>query len=370
MSEGTLSESRRDSAPAAGARQRAQRFESVPLRTAVIYLIFGVCWTFLTDRLLLWLDLEPKQMTQMQTLKSWVFVAGSAALIYFLLRRYQRRDQRHFQQLIQTRAEVERINADLEARVAERTRQLEFANRELESFAYAVSHDLRAPLRSMSGFSQLLRESAPEALDEKSRHYLQRIHESSQRMSALIDDLLSLSRIGRSDFIPRPTNLTQMATDIVNALRERYAERTVTVDIAPGMHALGDTRLLRIALENLLDNAWKYTSQTPAPHVSVGVEQTESGAAFFVRDNGVGFDMQYAGKLFAPFQRLHPESQFPGTGIGLVTVQRIVTRHGGRIWAEAAPNAGATFYFTLGNEHAALSQQDTKATTGSNSPPV
>jgi light-regulated signal transduction histidine kinase (bacteriophytochrome) len=187
-------------------------------------------------------------------------------------------------------------------------------------------------------------------LDEKAHHYLQRIHESSQRMSSLIEDLLGLSRISRADFTSRPVDLAQIASDAANAVKERYPDRSVTVEIAPEMPAHGDTRLLRIAFENLLDNAWKYTAHANPACVAVGHQRTEAGTVYFVRDNGVGFDMQYADKLFAPFQRLHAESQFPGTGIGLVTVQRIVARHGGRIWVEAQPHAGATFHFTLGHQ--------------------
>jgi light-regulated signal transduction histidine kinase (bacteriophytochrome) len=202
-------------------------------------------------------------------------------------------------------------------------------------------------LRSLSGFSQILRESSPAGLDEKSKHYLQRIHESSQRMSNLIEDLLGLSRISRSELHSRPIDLSQLAADAAAAVRERYPDRVVTLDVAAGMNAQGDTRLLRIALENLLDNAWKYTAHSNPARVSVGVQQSAGGPVYFVRDNGVGFDMQYAGKLFAPFQRLHSDSEFPGTGIGLVTVQRILARHGGRVWVDAKPNEGATFYFTL-----------------------
>lgn len=345
VSDENRSESRAHSSM--GARDRAQRFTAIPSRIALIYLVFGICWIFLFDRMLLWMDISAQQLARAQTLMGCAFVVGSALLIRWLLRRYQRRDQRNFEKLLDTRAEVERMNAALEARVAERTQQLEFANREMESFAYAVSHDLRAPLRSMSGFSQLLLETAPDSLDDKSKHYLQRILESGQRMSSLIDDLLNLSRIGRSDFVSRTTDLSQIATDIVTALRERYAPRDVAVEVAPGLKVEGDTRLLRIALENLLDNAWKYTSTTQTPQITVGTQQSDKGRVFFVRDNGVGFDMQYAGKLFAPFQRLHPDSEFPGTGIGLVTVQRIVARHGGHIWAEASPGSGACFYFTL-----------------------
>jgi light-regulated signal transduction histidine kinase (bacteriophytochrome) len=239
------------------------------------------------------------------------------------------------------------VNAELEQRVAARTLQLESANRELEAFAYAVSHDLRAPLRSMSGFSQILQESAPAGLDEKSLDYLRRIRDASLRMSALIDDLLSLSRISRSELVPRATSLSQIASEAAASVRDRYQGRQVDLRIQPDMDVNGDTRLLRIAMENLLDNAWKYTAHTPHAQITVGSQPGERGVVYFVRDNGVGFDMAYSSKLFAPFQRLHPDAQFPGTGIGLVTVQRIIARHGGRIWAQAHPDQGATFYFTL-----------------------
>jgi light-regulated signal transduction histidine kinase (bacteriophytochrome) len=169
-------------------------------------------------------------------------------------------------------------------------------------------------------------------------------------MSALIDDLLKLSRLSRSEFNARPTNLSQIATEAVNAVRERNPERSVQLDLQPDLAALADARLLRIALENLLDNAWKYTARTATPHVQFGCELRENETVYFVRDNGVGFDMAYASKLFVPFQRLHTETQFTGTGIGLVTVQRIIARHGGRIWAEAQPERGATFFFTLNSQ--------------------
>jgi light-regulated signal transduction histidine kinase (bacteriophytochrome) len=199
----------------------------------------------------------------------------------------------------------------------------------------------------MSGFSQLLQELPAEALDEKSRHYLQRINESSRRMSALIEDLLSLSRISRSELTPRPIDFTQLVTEVAATIRERFPNHPVELHIEPNMTVHGDPRLLKIAMENLLDNAWKYTARTAKPVVSVGSQLDEQGRTFYVRDNGVGFDMAYASKLFGPFQRLHSDSQYPGTGIGLVTVQRILARHGGRVWAEAAPDRGATFYFTL-----------------------
>ena len=346
MDEARSSTSRTEPFPAA---ENAPRLHHVPSLAGFFYLVFGVCWIFFTDRILIWMQLPPERIAQLQTFKGWFFVLCSAALLYTLLRRYQRQDEEVLNALIDSQTEIQRMNADLEARVAERTRQLEAANRELEAFAYAVSHDLRAPLRSLSGFSQILRESASTELDEKSLHYLGRIHESSQRMSSLIEDLLKLSRITRAEFSVREGNLAQIANDAAAAIRERQPERHVELKVAPDMPIIGDLRLLRIAMDNLLDNAWKYSALTDRPCIEVGSENRNGETAYFVRDNGVGFDMQYAGKLFAPFQRLHSDAQFQGTGIGLVTVQRIIARHGGRIWVEAALNAGATFYFTLGS---------------------
>jgi light-regulated signal transduction histidine kinase (bacteriophytochrome) len=319
----------------------------MPRTIALIYVVFGAVWIFFSDRVLVWLHLDPQAMVRAQTAKGWLFVVGSAVVLYVAARRYERRGRDAVAALIDSRNEVRRVNADLERRVAERTRQLESANRELEAFAYAVSHDLRAPLRSMSGFSQILQETAPPALDDKSRHYLQRIHDASARMSSLIDDLLNLSRIGRSELTARRISLSQIAAEAAAAVRERHPTRDVLLEIAPGMEVSADPRLLRIALENLLSNAWKYTARHSQALVSVGTQQGENGPVYFVRDNGVGFDMKYADKLFVPFQRLHPEAEFPGSGIGLVTVQRIVARHGGRVWADAKPDAGATFYFSL-----------------------
>jgi len=322
----------------------------MPRTITLIYLACGALWIFFTDRLLVWLHFDPQLILELQTTKGWVFVGGSALLLYVLLRRQQRRDRATLSALRDSQEEVRRANSGLEQRVAERTRQLEAANRELESFAYAVSHDLRAPLRSLSGFSQILQESAAD-LDDKSRHYLTRIQEASQHMSSLIEDLLGLSRISRAEFNARALDLSEICAQAAAAVRERYAGREVELTIAPGMQVTGDARLLRIALENLLDNAWKYTAHAAPARVSVGVRQETRGddrcPVYFVGDNGVGFDMSYAGKLFVPFQRLHADAEFPGSGIGLVTVQRIIARHGGRIWAEARVGAGATFSFTL-----------------------
>lgn len=318
-----------------------------PRWIALAYLAFGALWIFFTDSALTWLHLSPERTSRLQTSKGWLFVLVSAALLYFLVSLMQRRNDAAMRALSDSDAEIRRMNTELERRVAQRTEQLEATNRELEAFAYAVSHDLRAPLRSMSGFSQLLQESPSGVLDDKSRHYLQRIHEASRRMSTLIEDLLSLSRISRSELAPRALDLSQLAEDAAGSVREHHPNRDVELHVEAGLTAYGDSRLLRIALQNLLDNAWKYTTHTLSPRVDVGMQHDANGRTFYVRDNGVGFDMAYSGKLFGPFQRLHAETQYPGTGIGLVTVQRILARHGGRVWAQAEVNRGATFYFTI-----------------------
>ncbi|GAB7025207.1 sensor histidine kinase [Geotalea toluenoxydans] len=239
------------------------------------------------------------------------------------------------------------LNAELEKRVMERTAQLEEANSELESFSYSVSHDLRAPLRHIEGFSQLLLEDYGKQLDEEGQSHLLRLKRASQRMSQLIDDLLELSRVTRSELNCQATNLSRMAHLVLLELGQSQPERKVKWEIAEDVMADGDARLLRVVMENLLGNAWKYTARNEEAIIEFGSYMDRGVAIYYVRDNGAGFDMKYADKLFAPFQRLHRTEEFEGTGIGLATVKRIVGRHGGRIWAESAPEAGATFYFTL-----------------------
>jgi len=256
---------------------------------------------------------------------------------------------------------LRRLSAELEQRVVERTVELESANQELEAFSYSVSHDLRAPLRSMDGFSQVLLERYADALDERGVRYLNHIRDASQEMGQLIDALLQLSRVTRGEMQREHFDLAALARSIEAQMRKTDTERDVTMAIADELVTTGDTGLLRVLLENLLGNAWKFTRKTAHACIELGRVASACGLdshgqtpasgypapVYFVRDNGAGFDMAYADKLFAPFQRLHGTSEFEGTGIGLATVQRIVHRHGGRIWAEGAVGEGATFYFTL-----------------------
>ena len=243
--------------------------------------------------------------------------------------------------------ELARHREHLEELVRARTAELENAIRELESFSYSVAHDLRAPLRAMDGWGAVLLEEHAGLLDEEGRRYLDRIRKAAGRMGHLIDGLLNLARISRRELVEGHVDLTALARSVAAERSALEPERDVTVTVAEGMTAEGDPRLLHAVLENLIDNAFKFTSTRASALVEVGRVERDGETVFFVRDDGVGFDMAWARKLFNPFQRLHGVDEFPGTGIGLATVQRIVARHGGRIWAESAPGAGATFLFTL-----------------------
>ncbi len=245
---------------------------------------------------------------------------------------------------------IRQLNEELEQRVielGERTEQLQAANKELEAFSYSVSHDLRAPLRTLDGFSQALLEDYGDELDELGKDYLQRVRYAAQHMAQLIDDMLSLSRITRSEIRCEKVDLTALARSIAAELKQRQPERHVEFIIAEGLAANGDARLLRVVLDNLMGNAWKFTRTRECARVEFGHTKADGESAYFVRDNGVGFDMAYVDKLFGAFQRLHSPVEFEGTGIGLATVQRIIHRHGGRVWAEGAVNQGAIFGFTL-----------------------
>jgi signal transduction histidine kinase len=256
-----------------------------------------------------------------------------------------------------SRARAERIGAKLEEtnreleetnqELGETNQELEATNRELETFSYSVSHDLRTPLRGIDGFSHMLLEDYADELDDEGKDYLRRVRAGARRMGELIDALLSLSRLMRDEMRSETIDLSAMAGEISDDLRRTHPKREVEVQITPGLAANGDARLLQVALENLLGNAWKFTGEETHAKIEFGAVRRDGTPVYYVRDNGAGFDQTYAGKLFGPFQRLHRAGEFEGTGIGLATVQRVVHRHGGRIWAEGEVGRGATFYFTL-----------------------
>lgn len=235
----------------------------------------------------------------------------------------------------------------LEQTLQQRTAALEAANRELEAFSYSVAHDLRAPLRGIDGFSQLLIERYSQRLDSEGLGYLNRVRAAASRMSQLIDALLSLAHVGRGQLQPLDLDFSQLVQSVANEIAAANPDRSVPVTVAPGMRAYADPRLLRIVVANLLENSWKFTARRQRPAVEVGPCQNTARPTYYVRDNGAGFDPAYASKLFGAFQRLHPDREFPGTGIGLAIVQRVVARHGGAVWADSHPDQGATFYFTL-----------------------
>jgi PAS domain S-box-containing protein len=248
--------------------------------------------------------------------------------------------------------QLRQLNRELEQRVRDRTAQLEATNKELEAFAYSVSHDLRAPLRGIDGWSLALLEDYGPALDQNAHQYLERVRAETQRMGMLIDDLLTLSRLTRLELRRESVDLTSLARTIAGRLREAEPNRSMDFSIQEGLTAVGDAHLLDVALSNLMSNAVKFTGPRPRARIDFGQTGYEYQRAFFVRDNGVGFDMAYAGTLFGAFQRLHKHAEFPGTGIGLATAQRVMRRHGGRIWADARLDQGATFYFTIGTDAA------------------
>jgi light-regulated signal transduction histidine kinase (bacteriophytochrome) len=246
--------------------------------------------------------------------------------------------------------EIRSLNAELEQRVIDRTLKLETANKELEAFGYSVSHDLRAPLRSIDGFSRLLQEDYAAKLDEEGRVSLEKIRGCARRMTQLIDDMMQLSRVTLTELRRGAVDLSALASLVCDDLRKGDPHRSVELAIEPNLIVQADEDLMRIVLENLLGNAWKFTGRQLEAKIEFGRMSHDGVQAYFVRDNGAGFDARFTHKLFQAFQRLHTTSQFPGTGIGLATVQRVIQRHGGRVWAEGQNGRGAAFFFTLPDE--------------------
>jgi len=244
-------------------------------------------------------------------------------------------------------AEIRRLNAELAERVERRTEQLDAATRELEAFAYSISHDVRAPLRAIEGFSAIVVEDCGDRLTESDLEHLGRVRQAAQRMGQLIDDLMGLSRVSRRDMIREPCDIGALAERVGAELQAEQPHRTVDLTVQPGLAADADPTLVRLILRELLDNAWKFTAPHDEAHIEVGALDTDGERAFYVRDDGAGFDMRHAEHLFGAFQRMHAAGEFEGGGIGLATVQRLVRRHGGRVWAEAEVGNGATFFFTL-----------------------
>jgi signal transduction histidine kinase len=295
--------------------------------------------------LLGWLQLSGEKMGLYDSATGTAITAASWAILLGALVWWQARVLNHADA---KRTAAEREIAALNRKLRRDATEIEATNRELEAFSYSVSHDLRAPLRSITSFSQALLEDCAESLDEQGRDYLDRVVRGGQRMAELIEDMMVLSRISRSGMQLGRVDLTATALEIAQELAQGQPGRDVEVDIEPGLVAEGDPKLLRVMIQNLLSNAWKFTAFQPDPRIEFGVLPSGNGErVFYVRDNGAGFDMEHVGKLFAPFQRLHREAEFPGTGVGLATVQRVVRRHGGKVWAEGKVAHGATFFFTI-----------------------
>ena len=278
------------------------------------------------------------------------------------LRRANRELQAEVAERLRVEEQIRHLNEELEERVQERTAELESANRDLESFSYSVSHDLRGPARRINSFSKILLEQYLTVLDEDGREYLRRISVSSRRMEQIIDDMLTLSLASYNEMQRREVDLSKMAMQILRELKASAAPRAVDVQIQPNVSATGDARLLQMAMENLLGNAWKYSSRRERATIAFGVNGEDGRKVFFVRDNGVGFDMADAEHLFDPFSRLHAD--YEGTGVGLAIVKRVITRHGGRVWVEAAVDEGATFYFTIPPPPAAQKAEPAQAASG------
>lgn len=317
-----------------------REWTKLSLKIAAIYALMGSVWILSSDRIAAKLSSGPEVLTRISMIKGWLYVLLTAALLYKLI-------DSSMQQIEHTQEALRRLNSELEQRVEERTAELTAANKELESFAYAVSHDLRAPLRAMTGFSQALVEDYGETLQGETLAYLDEIAQAGRHMGLLIDGLLTLSRNTRGLLQRDNVDLSALAERILEELSLVEPGRRVVWQIEPGLTARCDARMIEVVMRNLLGNAWKYTAGKAEPVIRVYSEKAGDQLRFCVADNGAGFDMRHADKLFQPFQRLHRQDEFPGIGIGLATVHRIVNRHGGSIYAAADVGKGAVFCFSL-----------------------
>ncbi|MBX3119663.1 MAG: PAS domain-containing protein [Fimbriimonadaceae bacterium] len=331
-----------------GPEDGERRFSFVSYAGAPIRLhneVLGIIAIFSQTRVR---NFSEEDLNHLQIAANHIAIAIENARLYDDVRRQKQELEDEVSVRIAKEEELRLNEQLLERRVQERTAQLEEANRELEAFSYSVSHDLRSPIRSIQGFSTLLMRDYESVLDEEGLDSLRRVIAASRRLNDLIDSMLSLSRIAREELHMKSVNLSDIAHDVLFELRTRHPERKVDITVEPKLMAHCDPRLMQIALTNLIDNAWKFTQNEASARIECGRKQEQGTDCFYIRDNGAGFDPGQVGRLFAPFQRLHHESEFEGTGVGLAIVHRVIQRHDGRIWAESTPSEGTTFYFTLG----------------------
>lgn len=319
-----------------------------PAAIAVTYVALGAVWILGSDRALLALvGGDAEQLAHLQTIKGWMYVAASGAVLYALMERRERALARQERRRRLLEAETQRLNVELEQRVRERTAELEVSTRELAAFSSSVSHDLRAPLRTISGFAGAILQDHGEALPPDARAHLARVVAAAARMADIIDSLLGLARVSQVELARRRVDVCALVEAVADDLRAHEPGRVVELACSGDPTVVADPGLLRIVVENLLSNAWKFTLGRDVAHVAVTCERREGETLVRVRDDGAGFEMDWSHRLFRPFERLHTVHEFPGSGIGLATVARIVARHGGRVGAEGRVGEGAAFWFTL-----------------------
>ncbi len=317
-----------------------------PFIISAIYLFLSAVWITFSDQWVLTYFDDPVQITSVQTYKGWFFITLSAVLIFFLILTSNKNFIKLFDRHVST---LKNFNHQLEQKVEDRTIQLKQTNEELESFSYSVSHDLRSPLRAINGYSNILNEEYKEQLDENGKKFLAIIRNEVKRMDMLIDDLLAFSRLNKTGLKRIDFNMKELVENSVEELVHAYPGLEFEIDVEELHDTPGDPKLLKQVWKNLIDNAFKYQKSGEKPIIKIGSvpEQKNNNILYYIKDNGVGFNMKYADKLFGVFQRLHSKDEFDGTGIGLATVKRIISRHNGSVWAESEKEKGSTFYFSL-----------------------